>query len=181
MITTRVGALFVILTISFAAGAARAQDVGAPTSNVRGTDDATALLIRDLVARSATGRELVDALDRSDLVVYVRRRVFPSPMLNGRIGFVRSRYRRRLVAIEIASPRNYADELAALGHELQHAVEIAAAPAVCDAASLSALYSRIGDVVTLWTGSDESYETRAAADAGRRVRREIFQTAAHEN
>jgi hypothetical protein len=181
MISPRAAALSVLLTVSFAAGSAGAQDAGVPTSHVRGTDDATTLLIRDLVARSTIGRDLVDELDRSDLVVYVRRRVFPTVSLNGRIGFVRSDHRRRLVAIEIAVPRNYVDELAALGHELQHAVEIAADPTVCDAASLAALYSRIGDTAGLWTGSEESYETRAAAEAGRRIRRELFQTAAHEN
>ena len=99
-------------------------------------------------------------------------------MLTGRIGFVAGDCSRRVVAIEIASPRNYVEELSSLGHELQHAVEIAAAPAACDATSLAALYSRIGDPVERRAGRADSFETQAAAETSIRVRRELFQSAA---
>jgi hypothetical protein len=138
MISSRVCTLFVLLTLSTPIAVAHAQDM-ATASHVRGTDEASTTLIRDLVARSATGRELVERLDRSDLVVYVRRRLFTTTMLNGRIGFVRADCSRRYVAIEIAAPRNYVEELASLGHELQHAVEIAGEPDVCDATALGEL------------------------------------------
>jgi hypothetical protein len=181
MPSTRAWIVFALLTIVIPIGPAHAQDDGAGSSRVRGIDDAAKALIRDLVARSATGRELVDQIDRSDLVVYVRRRVFLTTTLNGRIGLVHADCSRRLVAIEIAAPRNTVDELASLGHELQHAVEIAGEPTVCSAASLAALYARIGGPTSQWTPSEESYETRAAADAGQRVRRELFLATAHEH
>src|SRR5262249_1397733 len=161
--------------------AAVAEDQGTVISNVRGIDDASSTLIRDLVARSAIGRDLVDQIDRSDLVVYVRRRMFPTTTLNGRIGFVPSDCSRRLVAIEVAAPRTYVEERSSLGHELQHAVEIASDPTVCNAASLSTLFSRIGDLTNQSTPSEESYETHAAAEMGTRIRRELLQAAAHEN
>ncbi|HKB09065.1 MAG TPA: hypothetical protein VKD69_00375 [Vicinamibacterales bacterium] len=170
-----------ILTISAPIAPALAQDPAAAISNVRGIDDASAALIRDLIARSATGRDLVNRIDRSDLVVYVRRRQFPTATLNGRIGFVQSDGSRRLAAIEIAAPRNYVEEIAALGHELQHAVEIASDPTVCSSASLAAFYARIGDLTNQSTPSEESYETHAAAEIGTRVRQEVLQTTAHEN
>jgi hypothetical protein len=177
MMSSRVCPLFILLTLSTPIAAADAQDA-ATAVHVRGVDDGSTMLIRDLVARSATGRELVDRLERSDLVVYVRRRLFTTAMLSGRIGFVRGDCRRRYVAIEIASPRNYVDELAALGHELQHAVEIAGERDVCDAAALAALYTRIGDPVDRWGGLADSFETRAGSDTGIRVRRELLQTSA---
>jgi hypothetical protein len=181
MISTRACTLFAILTISTPITPALAQDHTAAVSNIRGVDEASSALVRDLVARSATGRELADELERSDLVVYVRRRLFPTAMLSGRIGFVRSSCSRRFVAIEIAAPRNYVEELSALGHELQHAVEIAGDPTVCDAASLAALYTRIGDPVDRWGGTADSFETRAAAETTVRVRQELLQLSAHED
>jgi hypothetical protein len=177
MISSRVCTLFVLLTLSTPIAVAHAQDA-ATASHVRGTDEASTTLIRDLVARSATGRELVDRLDRSDLVVYVRRRLFTTALLSGRIGFVRGDCNRRYVAIEIAAPRNYVEELASLGHELQHAVEIAGEPDVCGSAALAGLYTRIGDPVERWGGMADTFETRTAAETGVRVRRELLQTAA---
>jgi len=181
MISARVCTLFALLTVATPAASALGQDQDIAVSNVRGVDDAASALIRDLVARSATARQLVDQIDRSDLVVYVRRRLLSTVLLNGRIGFVQSDCSRRLAAIEVAAPRNYVEELSALGHELQHAVEIASDPTVCSSTSLAALYTRIGDPTAQSTASEESYETRAAAEVGLRIRHEVMQAAAHEN
>jgi hypothetical protein len=177
MLSPRVCTLFIVLTLSTPLAVVHAQDA-ATGSHVRGLDEGSTIMIRDLVARSATGRDLVDRLDQSDLVVYVRRRLFSTATLNGRIGFVRGNCIRRYVAIEIAAPRNYLEELAALGHELQHAVEIAGERGVCDASALAELYSRIGDPVERWGGLVDSFETRTAAETGLRVRRELLQTSA---
>ena len=177
MTSARLRRFLILFTIVCSIHPALAQDT-ADSPRVRGLDAAASELIRDLVARSATGRDLVDQLERSDLVVYVRRRLFNTALLTGRIGFVARDCRRRVVAIEIASPRSHVDELSALGHELQHAVEIAAEPTTCDATSLAALYSRIGDPVERRAGLVDSFETQAAADASIRVRRELLQSAA---
>jgi hypothetical protein len=60
--------------------------------------------------------------------------------------------------------------LGLLGHELQHAAEIAAEPAVLDDRSLSALYRRIGFRSGPATG--DHFDSDAAIDAGDRVTRE---------
>ena len=177
MTSARVCAFFILFTISIPTHSALGQQAGG-SPRVRGIDPAAATLIRDLTVRSVTGRDLIDQLERSDLVVYVRRRLFTTTLLTGRIGFVAGDCSRRVVAIEIASPRNYVAPLSSLGHERQHAVEIAAAPTACDAASLAALYSRIGDPVERDAGRADSFETQAAADTSIRVRRELFQNAA---
>jgi hypothetical protein len=53
-------------------------------------------------------------------------------------------------------------------------VEIADAASVTDVPSLSALYRRIGEAVSV-AGGLEAYETNAAVDAGRRIRNELLE------
>jgi hypothetical protein len=150
--------------------AARSSSVGA-VSRVRGASIDSERLLAELIARSPTGRGLVEQLGRSDLIVYVRYEWFQTQMLRGRIGVVASGGNRRLFAIEINSHQTRTEQLAALGHELQHAVEIAAAPSVRDARSLAALYGAIGQPAG-YPGA-EMFETAAAAEMGHRVRHEL--------
>lgn len=149
---------------------------GTAGPRVRGAHLDEALLFDELVARSQTVRDLVDRLDHSDLLVYISYRWFSSPTLHGRIGFPAADSRRRLLAIEVDCRQNRIDQLAALAHELQHAVEIAGAPSVWDARSLAALYTSIGSL-TGYSGGGETYETAAAAETGRRVRIELTNAA----
>lgn len=159
--------------VVFTATLASAQDADrGPQPRVRGTTPDVALLLNELVARSPTARDLVDRIDRSDIVVYVRYEWFTSTTLRGRIGFLASDKRRRFLAIEIACRYTRTDQLVALGHELQHAVEIAEAPSVWDARSLAEHYTVIGEP-TGYAGRSETYETAAAAETGHRVRSEL--------
>jgi hypothetical protein len=59
--------------------------------------------------------------------------------------------------------------IALIGHELQHAAEVAAAPDVKDQAGLASLYKRIGEP----GGLAHSFDTRAAQNTGQRVRLEL--------
>src|SRR5207248_2570594 len=114
-----------------------------------------------LTARSPTARALVDLVNRSDLVVYVRHRMFTSTMLEGRIGFVQSETPGRYVIVELACGQPRLTQLATLGHELAHASEIARSADVVSARTLSALYRRIG-LRTSGPSEWETYETQAA-------------------
>jgi hypothetical protein len=60
-------------------------------------------------------------------------------------------------------------QVAALGHELQHAMEVADAPDVRDEGALARFYARIGTEGAL----PRSYDTLAAQLAGRRVLMEV--------
>jgi len=137
-------------------------------------------LLDELTSRTATVRAFVDALDASDVVVYIRHRIFTSTELEGRIGFLESERRvagpMRYVVVELACGRSRIDELVTLGHELRHAVEIANAPEVVDARTLSAHYRRIG-VRTSGPTEWERFETRAAAEASSEIRRELLERA----
>jgi hypothetical protein len=161
-----------VLTIAAIARLAPAQDVAidAP-ARVRGASVDAVHLLQELVARSATGRHLVAQLDRSDLVVYIRYEWFQALTLRGRIGVVAAHGQGRLFAIEVNSHQTRTEQLAALGHELQHAVEIAGAAAVHDARSLAALYRTIGEP-SGYPGA-ETFETAAATQIGHRIRQEL--------
>ena len=166
------GAIAVMATL------ASAQEAGpAAPPRVRGATVDAALLLDELVARSPTVRDLVGRLNHSDLLVYIRHQWFSTATLRGRIGFLTADSRRRLLAIEISSRYTRTDQLVALAHELQHAMEMAGAPSVWDAPSLAAFYTVIG-VQTGSTSSSETYETIAADDIGRRVRNELATIAA---
>ena len=60
------------------------------------------------------------------------------------------------------------DAIALLGHELEHANEIADAPGVVDMHGFVALYEQIG----VRNGAHQ-YETKMAQQAGRQIRREL--------
>jgi len=141
---------------------------------VRGSTADTAQLLKELVERSATARDLVERIDRSDVVVYIRHEWFTSSTLRGRIGFLApSTVSQRMLIIELASRYTHLDQLAALGHELQHAYEIASDVTVRDSRSLSEYYHRIGEA-SGYMGGAETFETAAAAATGRRVRTELL-------
>jgi hypothetical protein len=63
-------------------------------------------------------------------------------------------------------------QLALIAHELQHAVEVAAAPHVVDVATLAQEYERIGHA-TRHRVEMRSFETLAAIAAARRVLAEL--------
>jgi hypothetical protein len=123
--------------------------------------------------RSPTFRHLLLRLDESDVMVYV----VPGFCEVTRLEACLLRH----VAISGASrylrivinPHKPATELIArLGHELQHALEVAEAPEVVDAASMLALFRRIASGTCRGVPVD-CYETAAAVDVEDRVLREL--------
>lgn len=150
-----------------------AQTHATPAPRVRPETTQTIELLEDLVARSPTARELVDAIDASDVIAYVRHRAFTGTTLNGRIGFVQSNAPTRTLIIEIASVRTWLEQLVTLGHELQHAAEIAAAPGVVDPPSLIRYFDRIGFRVA-GPPDDSMFETLRARNVAARIRQELL-------
>src|SRR5262249_26045796 len=101
-------------------------------------------LVRSLVAqgvlKSPTFRELVERLERSDLIVYIDVDPFPRPHLHGALNLVVERGGRRYVRITL-DPHNHRRALVAwLGHELQHAAELADHPEINTVDRLTAYY-----------------------------------------
>ncbi len=132
---------------------------------VRGADERARSLLQEGASRSETFRGLLEAIDRSDLVVYVQTGSLDRP---GALLFVCASEGVRFLRIVVRAAGRPDDEVIAwLGHELQHAVEIATAPDVRDDDGVRRLYGRIGFT------SRSTCETEAAEQVWARVIAEV--------
>ena len=127
----------------------------AELEHVRGATSKARSLLQDGSRLSATFEALVDALERSDVLVWIETRNMRLP---AQLMLVAAPENHRHVRISISVPGLDADLIAWLGHELQHAVEISAAPQVRDQDSLRRLYQSIGTI-----GSVEGHAETAKA------------------
>jgi hypothetical protein len=131
-------------------------------------------LIADGVNRSSTFRDVVDRLNRSDVVVYVRCQQDVARRDDGYLKFVGSAGGYRYLQAHIRYNTSRVHQIALIGHELFHATEIADAPAVIDVASFERQYSRIGFVSrTIRVGGGIAYDTHAAIRTGEQILREL--------
>jgi hypothetical protein len=117
-------------------------------------------------AQSAVVRSLVAKLESSNVIVHiVSSRSLPTG-IGGTTHFVTSRGGFRYVRITIAADLSKSGQTSILGHELQHAGEIAAS-AADDAESIRELFEKEGH------RAGDYFETRAAIDTERLVRNEL--------
>jgi hypothetical protein len=119
--------------------------------------------------RSATFRELIDRLNRADVIVYLESTPTLPAGLDGRLMFMTYAGGVRYLHAQVTSSLNVEELVAVAGHELQHAIEVASHPEVRDRASLALLYTQIGVETTM----KHRYDTRDAQATGRRVRAEL--------
>lgn len=126
---------------------AESSTAGAPdwARVLRPLDADLAQTLAQLHAVSPGARHLVDRLERSDLLIHI---VAMGPARNGKLTgatrFVGKTGGRRFLRITIDERLPADRRAAALAHELQHAVEVANAPAVVDLESFGALYRAHG-------------------------------------
>jgi hypothetical protein len=123
--------------------------------------------------RSPIVRELIDRLDQSSVIVYLRHRVFGPVTVDGQIGLLSASSTHRFLVIQLACDRSELTQMATLAHELQHALEIAGEPSVVDIPTLMRFYTRVGSALQP-IGVTMTFETRAAADIGARARHELL-------
>ena len=131
---------------------------------VRGADQRARSLLQEGASRSGTFRGLLEALDRSDVIVYLETGPLDRP---GALLFVSSGGARFLRILVRASGRPDDEVIAWIGHELQHAVEISATPDVKDDNGVLRLFRRIGFT------SRSTCETKEAERVWRRVLDEV--------
>lgn len=120
---------------------------------------------------SPTFRGLVDAIERSDLIVYVERHNRFHPHEAGRLALSGLAGDHRYVRISLSTSLNERELVAFMAHELMHAVEVADADEVVDDSSLRDLYCRIGEV------RQYGFDTEAARHVTRLVSEEMVRTA----
>jgi hypothetical protein len=112
----------------------------------------------------------VAALDRSDVVVYVVCGRLP-PQLSGQLTFVSTAGGRRYVLVRLRWDQGQHARIATLGHELQHALEIAEHPEIVDAVTMARAFRRFG--FERMTQRGESFDSAAAVEAGERVWKDV--------
>jgi hypothetical protein len=139
-----------------------------PVPSLRPTHALARRLLDDGVGRSSTFRRFVDRLERSDVIVYVEVRPDLRDSLGGIMRFVGTTETHRLVRITINGRHNWPTMVALLGHELQHAVEIAEAPHVDSEKTMRRYYQRAGIQI-----AQDTFDSVAAQRAGRIVRAEF--------
>jgi hypothetical protein len=154
-----------------------AASPGAKTAKVpdalRTSDPHLTDLLDQGLARSPTLRALQAHLQQSQVVVYLTRSLSLPVDTVGRTRLIGAGAGWRYLSVEIADQLSRLEALAILGHELQHATEIADATEVVDNTSLAALYCRIGLSSAHQQTPNATFETQEAIDVGRRVHREL--------
>jgi hypothetical protein len=140
-----------------------------PARHIRSDNTYVRKLLKSGYWRSPSFARLVSRLQVSDLFVQIE--VVPQlPFeIEGRMVSLVRAHDVRYVRVQIALRGSPEDLIALLGHELQHATEVADAVEVDNEEGLTSLYQRIGTRL-----GDSQYETAAAEDMGRKVRHELF-------
>jgi len=171
------GALLLGPTTPAAAPAVAVNDVPVPYGamlndayrRVRAADNHIKRLLEEGVKRSVTFGDLVAAVNASDVIVYIQRVDRLGPTIAGQLMIVPVPNAQRYLRIQVLDHLSPEETISLIGHELRHALEVAAAPDVRDQQGLIELYERIGER----GGMVHTFDTRAAQNTGRRVRREL--------
>ena len=140
-----------------------------PYRHVRTQDRSIRYLLKRGFNHSPTFARLMARLQHSDVIVYVEEVPRLPGALEGRMMMLPMTHGQRYVRIQIALRGSPDDSIALLGHELQHATEVAQEIGVNSQPLLAALYERIGR-----RGGPDVYDTIAAQEVGRIVRRELL-------
>jgi hypothetical protein len=136
--------------------------------HVRSTDPRVQEWLRIGAAESQTFRSLLNLLGESDLIVHVQ--AVDRLATAGQTYFVTATGTARYVRIEVMFRGNVNEMVALIGHELQHAVEIAEERRIRDRQTLALFYKGMpGNSMT--TNEYDSVAARVIED---RVRREMW-------
>jgi hypothetical protein len=151
------------------------RPVASPGSGLRPVSAFEAGVIREGLCTSPTLQTLADRVDASDLTVHVSVKRFPDRRLAGGLRFLAATPTDRVLLIEIAFGLDRYARIAMLGHELQHAVEVAETSQIRDRDGFRRFYASHGvDGAIEW-----SYETGAAREAEIAIRKELARTSLH--
>ena len=145
------------------------EPAGTEIGHVRSHHQALRAMIATASEQSSTFRRMVETINASDGIVYIE----PGVCRHGvRACLVKvtsaGRYRSLFVNVDITKAERKL--MAAIGHELRHAIEILGEPGVTDRASMYFFYKYNSDRGSF---SSPAFETVAAIEAGDTVADEI--------
>ena len=163
-------ALALVIALAAAQGlTADSRQVANPKTRIRPMHAPVESLVAAGMARSATFRALVRHLEASDVIVYIEARHDLRRGVGASMKYVTSSASDRFLRIQLNAAYNTNTLVALLGHELQHAVEVADHPEVQSADDLRVFYRKTG----VRTGPD-AFDSTAARETGYLVREEIL-------
>src|SRR5262245_18512370 len=142
---------------------------------VRTYDERSATILLDGIRRSETFRAVIEALEHRDLIVYVQIQPSLKSRLAGMMTWLCATKRFRYVRVGLSPELRGDAAIATLGHELQHALEVANAPSIVDTRSLHAHYQQVGISMR---SHNNGWDTEAARQIGDDVRRDLAVTGA---
>lgn len=144
-------------------------------SNVRTMDPYLAGIVQRGIDTSPTFGALVDRLNASDVVVYIVGDITTLRTgLDGKLTFLTAAAGLRYVVVRVNLALTPPRLTALLGHELQHAYEIAENADIVDEASLAREYrTRLGYLTWRSGRGKETFDTVAAVTTGERVLQEL--------
>ncbi len=142
--------------------------------HVRGGNARVREILEKAEALSPTVARLVEELQDTDVIVTVVAGWLPGRAA-GVAYVIAATPPVRYVRVVLRLPNTDQGLMAVLGHELQHAVEIACMPSVRDAHSLEEAYTRIGVAMARRT----DFETDEAVQTGEQVAHELKRHAGH--
>jgi hypothetical protein len=150
-----------------------ADDAPGLFTRVRSTERFMIALIREGYERSPTFRELVDTLQQSNIIVFVQPAVCAGGRIRSCLVSVSGSAVQRHIRIKVDPRTSQNTLIATIGHELQHAIEIAEHPEVSDGSSALRLYRQIA-FGRCHEGLSEECETARALVTEKKVLEELF-------
>jgi hypothetical protein len=165
-------ALVAALALAMLSPAAEEPGTAARRSSprVRPHDGRAATVLLRGIERSSTLRMLVEQLETSDLIVYIEMQPALKQELAGRLTWLTAAGNVRYVRVSLNPALGPETLVSTLGHELQHALEVATAPHIVSEATLEAYYKQHGIHMR---SHSSGWDTLAARETGELVRREI--------
>ena len=168
---TRLAMVVVVGTSVLAAEGSESSSTAPAThpalARVRSAESKLSVLIDETKRRSATFRQIVEAIERTNGMVYVARGRCGHGIRACLIHTVVIAGGYRWLHIVIDDRKSDVEAMASLGHELRHAQEVLDDPTVTSRQAMYSFYDRHA------TRSGSGFETRAAIAAGEAVRAEV--------
>ena len=140
---------------------------------LRPYDSRSAALLVEGLRRSSKLRTLVDQLEKGDVIVYVQMQQSLRGRWAGALTWIAGTQEFRYVRVSLSPALRGSTAIATLGHELQHALEVANEPSIIDAQSLNAFYRQHGFSVSQ---RENGWDTEAARLAGEEVRQDLSES-----
>lgn len=165
-VVTAVAAVMALVGVAGAAAAGPSSS----DPRLRPAEASANALVDDAVSRSAIVRDLADKLRGTDVVAYVR----VGPCVEGErdssIHFLgRSKYERFMV-IKVNESLSLDRQVALVGHELQHAVDMAKAAWITDPVRMQQYFTLVGWKLEY---PEHGFETLSAMQTERKIGQEL--------